>query len=131
MKEYFLGAIFTIFSSVALAKPIYLECEVSSEKETQLFSAKIDEDTGKVTHSQPGGFSFNTDGFFAADKIAYQIIDLSDGLKIVRRFDISRIDLSATFITEMSSVNHSDKIPTKTFNMAGKCKLIEVKERVF
>jgi len=129
MNKYIFTFVCLSFVSSAFAKPAYIECVVSSESEKQPFSVKIDDDSGKVTHSQPGGFAFNADGFFSVDKITYQKIDLFDGIKMVRVFNIDRTDLSATYTSEISSTEFPDKLPSQIITMTGSCNLVEVKQR--
>jgi len=118
-------------SGIAFAKPIYLECDVHSYEKQQIFTVKVDEDSGKVTHSQPDGFAFNADGFFSADKITYQKIEVNSGIKITLRIEISRTDLSATYVTDLVSIQFPNQISNSGTPMVGACKIDEVTERKF
>ena len=60
MKYIFtiLGALF--ITSISYAKPIYIDCSASSENSKESFSVKLDESTGKITHTAENGSAFNT-----------------------------------------------------------------------
>ncbi|QBG34634.1 hypothetical protein [Litorilituus sediminis] len=131
MNKYLFGASVCLFSINVFAKPVYLECLVGSDDSETKFSAKVDEDSGKITHSQKGGFAFNSEGFFAVDKITYQRIDMFSGIKMVRRYEISRVDLSASVNTETTSVEFPDKIKPTYLSSKGKCEIVKVQERKF
>lgn len=131
MNKYFMAILVSVFSPYVFSEPVYLECEVKSETETLAFSVTLDETSRKITHSQPGGFAFNSEGFFTVDKITYQIIDDFSGVRMVRRFDISRIDLSAIHTSEISSTQFPDKIAPTVTTMHGLCTILEVQARQF
>ena len=114
-------------SGVVFAKPIYLECDVHSDKQQRVFNVKVDEDSGKVTHSEPG-FAFNAEGFFSADKITYQKIDIISGIRITQLIEISRTDLSASYVVNSKFPNENSISETP---MVGACKIDEVTERKF
>ena len=67
---------------LAHAEPVYLDCKVSSGTEQKKFAVKLDEDSGKITHTRENGSAFNSEGFFAANTITYQDIDIMSGIKI-------------------------------------------------
>lgn len=131
MNRIVFAFLLSSFPLVASSEPVYLECEVKSETETLGFSVTLDETSRKITHSQPGGFAFNSEGFFTPDKITYQLIDDFSGIRMVRRFEISRIDLSAGHISEISSTQFPDQIAPTITAMHGLCKLLEVQARQF
>ena len=131
MYKYLIGPSVCLFSINAFAKPVYLECLVGSDDSETQFSVKVDEDSGKITHSKKGGFAFNAEGFFAIDKITYQKIDLFSGIKMVRRYEISRVNLSASINTETTSVEFPDKIKPTYLSSEGKCEVVKVQERKF
>ena len=131
MYKYLIGASVCLFSVNALAEPVYLECLVGSDDSETKFSVKVDENSGKITHSQKGGFAFNSQGFFAVNKITYQKIDLFSGIKMVRRYEISRVDLSASINTETTSIEFPDKIKPLHLSSKGNCEVVKVQERKF
>lgn len=131
MNRITFSVLLCLIASKTFAEPIYLDCDVASKTESQLFSVKVDEDSGKITHSQPGGYAFNTEGFFGSDKIQYQKIDSISGLRMTRLFEISRVDLSASFITKIESIKLPDQVPSDTLVKIGSCKIVKVKERKF
>ncbi len=127
----FISIISLLATSSAIAEPTYLDCKVGEDKSETIFSSKIDEASGKVTHSQPGGFSFNSDGFYSVDQVKYQKIDIISGLKMTRVYTISRVDLSASIDTEITSIEFPNQIPTEHLSSQGSCEIVEVKKRLF
>jgi hypothetical protein len=84
-------------SSAVLAGPVYLDCKMPRQNEAAFrFQVKLDEATGKITHSQENGFAFNTEGFFSANKISYQKIDSIGPMKLTLRYEINRSTLDVT-----------------------------------
>lgn len=122
-----------LFSANSLAKPVYLECEVKTDKEKQSFTVKVDEDSGKVTHtfSHLNQYAFKAEAFFTADKISYSKVNESHGVKIVRNFEISRINLSVVETSQISSTQFPDKLPVENLSSKGSCNVIEVQGRKF
>ena len=49
---------------LAIAEPIYLECNIKGEESSSIFNVKLDENTGKISHTYKEGGGFNADGFF-------------------------------------------------------------------
>lgn len=118
-------------SLTVYAKPVYLKCSVSSDKETKSFHSKLDEDSGKITHTNTKGGAFNTEGFFSANTISYQNIILVSELRVTFKYEIDRTDLSITetFVTEPINPKFAAKIPAKTIRMNGICEIEQIKER--
>ena len=116
---------------LAHAEPVYLDCKVSSDKEQKKFSVKLDEISGKITHTREDGSAFNTEGFFAANTITYQNISITSGIKITYKYEIDRTDLSVgqVFVVEPSNPEYAMEIPAETTKMNGACRLVEVKKR--
>ncbi|WP_339879045.1 hypothetical protein [Pseudidiomarina gelatinasegens] len=132
MHKIIIGLSLALFSVVATAEPVYLDCELfNSESEKSVFSVKLDEDNGKVTHSTANGYGLNAEGFFKVDEISYQQISVFSGIKMTQRWTISRIDLSASKVTEMVSIEFPDKIKPEILTMEGACKMVKVKSRQF
>ena len=125
-------SISTLLSSASsLAKPVYLECEIIADKEKQNFTVKVDEDLGKVTHTFSVGYAFKSEAFFTPDKISYRESKTSYGVKIVRIFDISRVNLNVTQTSQISSAKFPDEVPVKTLVSNGQCNLVDVEGRKF
>lgn len=120
-----------LFSASTFAKPVYLECEIIADKEKQNFTVKVDEDSGKVTHTFSVGYAFKSEAFFTPDKISYSETKTNYGVKIVRTFDISRINLNVTQTSEISSTKFPDKVPVKTLVSNGECNIVDVEGRNF
>lgn len=120
-----------LFSTSVFAKPVYLECEVIAEKEKQNFTVKVDEDSGKVTHTFSGGYAFKEEAFFTPNKISYSKTTTNYGIRIIRTFDISRINLNVTQTSQISSTEFPDKIPAETLVSSGKCNLVDIEGRKF
>lgn len=131
MKKLRIGIFLSLVSINVVAKPVYLDCVVGKGDSEAKFSVKVDEETGKVTHTQKGGFAFNTEGFFAVDKITYQKIDLYSGIKMVRRYEISRLDLTASMRSEMTSIEFPDQVEPTYLKSEGECELVKLQERKF
>lgn len=128
MKNIALVFTLILMSSIAYAKPIYLECSTKSEKETHNFSVKFDEESGKITHTQEDGYAFNTEGFFAANEVTYQKIDLFDGVRLTRQYKVDRADLSAIHTTTIESVKFPDQVPPTISKESGMCSIVALKK---
>ena len=120
-----------LYPSLVLAEPIYLDCKVSRDKEQKKFSVKLDELSGKITHTRENGSAFNADGFFAANSITYQKIDVLSEIKVTFRYEIDRTDLKAAevFVAEPADPKYAAQIPAETITMTGSCKLVNVSGR--
>jgi hypothetical protein len=118
-----------LITSICSAEPIYLDCETKGE-DSRNFAVKLDEANGKITHTRSGGYAFNAEGFFSANKVTYQHIDLVGVLvKITDKFEIDRSDLSIVNITSMESVPYPDKVPSEVIEVKGSCKVVSIKKR--
>ncbi len=122
------------FPALAFAEPIYLACEVcseSNESDQKKFEIKLDEDSGKITHSRGKGSAFNAEGFFAIDTISYQDISNMGNVRITYQYKIDRnsLEVTETFIVGPSDPKFLLEIPPKTIIKKGSCHIIEVKKR--
>ena len=124
MKKIILVFILMLTSFSCSDKPTYLECSIKSAEEENKFSVYFDEANGKITHSQPGGYAFNAEGFFALDKITYQKIDITSGLKFIKRYEINRTNLSVIKTFSGSSIEFPDKIAPTILKTNGSCKVV-------
>ena len=124
-------AIFLIsIGKIAYAEPVYLDCSHSSGSETLRFSVKLDEETNKITHTNEDGSAFNTDGFFTADNISYQKISFIQGVKVVQKYTINRIDLSVQKQVSAGSVKFPDKMPMEVIGVtSGTCSIVTVDKK--
>ncbi len=59
MKIAVLATFLILTCKIAYAEPIYLDCTLSTDSETFLFSVKLDEETNKITHTDEDGSAFN------------------------------------------------------------------------
>lgn len=119
-----LAALVTVSGPVvASAESAYLDCEMQGDRGDYFkFQIKVDEGSGKITHTQENGLAFNAEGFFASNTISYQKIDLVGGLKITLRYEINRSTLVVT--RSMIIGSGHDGSP-----MTGKCELTRVSDR--
>lgn len=119
------------FASSLQAKPVYLKCDVSGETSATTFNVKIDEDTGKITHTAHNGSAFNAVGFFSANKISYQNLTISGAIKMTLLYEIDRTNLNAsqTFSLEPTDPSLASKETVATSTMSGKCEIEEIATR--
>lgn len=131
MRYLVLFTSLVLLSFNVFASPVYLDCQVSSDTESKKFSIKLDEGTGKITHTRPDGSAFNADGFFAANTISYQNMNGGGYVKITIKYKINRTDLTVqeSFTIEPSDPKFAAKYPAKTTRMGGECRVVEVKNR--
>lgn len=132
-----------IFPATLLAAPIYLRCEIETVEKNDLgaemdkltgskneFSVKLDEASGKVTHTSNGktltsSNQFNSEGFFSASTISYQNKYRIDSDSTVT--DIYEIDRSNLNVTMTSKVRVPG-IEIKVLGKTGSCKIEKVKQ---
>lgn len=131
MKWNFISLAFVFFATAASGKPIYLSCKVSDGKDTKEFNTKLDEQSGKVTHTDKSGEAFNAEGFFAANKISYQRINIGGGIKISFIYEIDRttLNVNEVFSAEPSDPKMALEIPGTKSMMSGSCEIQEVTKR--
>lgn len=118
-------------ASLSHAAPAYLDCHVSTKAEHKYFSVKLDESSGKITHTWSDGGAFNAEGFFAAETISYQQISILGGVKITMKYQIDRSTLDAKEESTVESADrqYASEVPPSTEILKGKCKLVEVTKR--
>ncbi|MBI5450272.1 MAG: hypothetical protein HY940_02850 [Gammaproteobacteria bacterium] len=76
MKKFAIVLASIVTPALVYAEPVYLDCYTESQREKEIFSVKLDEDSGKITHTAENGSAFNAEGFFSATttcKIDYQV----------------------------------------------------------
>ncbi len=131
MKPASLAILLIFISKFAYAEPVYIDCyQTSDGGDTTEFSLKIDEDNNKITHTSGLGFAFNTDGFFTADKITYQKIDMIRELKLTQAWKINRIDMSVQFKIITESVKFPEEMPPEILSKAtGACSIVTLDEK--
>ena len=108
----------------AHAEPVYLECARSDNKDYPSF-VKLDEATGKITHTEDWGKAYNVEGFFSAKTISYKTTNVLESIgKAVgsNEYTIDRVTLKFTGknTTFLSGI-------TELFK--GQCKIARVKDR--
>ncbi len=128
-KTAILLSILVAFPGVSFAEPIYLDCQVASKTEQKKFAVKLDEASGKITHTYEKGDAFNAEGFFSANSISYQNIILTSGLKITFRYEIDRTNLKAKQFFEVASADPKIDVPAQTSTMDGICSVVKVGSR--
>ncbi len=119
------------FASAAYAKPIYLDCILLYKSDRTPFSVKLDEASGKITHTKDDGSAFNTEGFFASNTISYQYATFSNDNAISRTFkyEIDRTSLKVKRDFVLESVQFPDDISPSGFESEGFCRVVEVADR--
>lgn len=117
-----------IFPIQTIAKPAYLNCLISSEKSKLEFHVRLDEDTGKVTHTNADGSAYNVVGFFTASAISYQYSSVVGGIKLLFKHEIDRATLKVKrdFLAEPLEVEFRSKIPAINESLNGECIIQEV-----
>ena len=123
LTQSILAFLIMLFSAKVSATPVYLGCSVSSEEETNEFSVTIDEDTKKITHIDKNGITFNSDGFFSANEISYQLV--KPGIITIKKlYKIDRTSLFMTYRFLLESEVSNTEIISK-----GSCNIINTSER--
>ena len=127
MKRLATTIILVMMSSSVYAKPVYLQCNLSSGTEASKFTVKLDEDTGKATHTYSNGTAYNAIGFYSPTTISYKVIhDLGVAtLSITYEIDRTTLKFTATDVTTMSN---SYK-PMDTEVKKGSCDILNIKDR--
>ena len=115
---------------VVLAEPTYLDCQLSKgANEKSKFSLKLDEASGKVTHTSYDGSAFNADGFFAANTISYQQIIVENGIKLTKRYEIDRTTLKFNSVWVLEPVDPGIAWDKKPTTLEGNCSVVKVSGR--
>jgi hypothetical protein len=117
-------------SSSLLAESKYLECYTEYGGDRSDFTVKIDEDSGKITHTDGLG-AYNTEGFFGPNEIRYKYVEqMVPSIVAVNSYEIDRTTLD---IVGYSTVEHTDlRFGGKADPigpLVGKCEIVEVKDR--
>lgn len=139
---FYSGLIF-IFPAITSAAPIYLKCEISTVSRNDLgeefdkvtgskneFSVKLDEASGKITHTSHGktltnSNQFNSEGFFSASSVSYQNKYMLDSESVVTdMYAIDRSNLNVEMTSQVKVPGLSLKVLSKT----GACTVEKVKE---
>lgn len=120
-----------LYPGALMAEPIYLDCQVSEGANQNKFSVKLDEASGKVTHTSKDGSAFNAEGFFAANSISYQKITAQGGIRLTIRYEIDRSSLVANQIVIIEAVDPrvAAAVPAETSTMSGSCTVVRVSGR--
>lgn len=99
--------------NLALAKPVYLSCEIPVDDKIAAFEVTADEEAGTVSYLVvSSGFTKTMPGAFQADKVVFGDKGGS--------FTIDRTNLA--FTRTITMINSSDH---------GQCKIIEAPKRAF
>jgi len=110
---------------IGWAEPVYLKCYTNRQAEKvaiETFTVKINETSGKITHSRKDGSAFITDGFFSADKIAYK--RKSSKMRVTYHYEIDRTNLKIRELLDATVGNKHFKSERN-----GKCTIFEMKNR--
>lgn len=132
MKRANVSLLLLLLPSIASADTVFVDCEVWSEqsKDRQTFSAALNEQSRKVTHTDSKGVSVNTEGFFTSDTIAYSYSE-GEHVRITRHVEIDRTTLSVehTFSVEIGDPRYRDDQPPDPIRSTGTCSLVEKTDR--
>ena len=127
MKIALLAIFSILIGKIAYAEPIYLDCSYKLGSDTIIFSVKLDEDTNTITHKREDGSAFNTVGFFSATEMSYQRIIIGQGIKVIQRYTINRMNLSVQSQISAGSVRFPDEIPLEVIGVnSGACSIVTV-----
>jgi len=131
MRRSILLMTIVLSSAVAYAKPVYLDCTVSSNTEKKTFSIKLDQESGKITHTRENGSAFNSEGLFAATTITYQEIQVVSGIRGTYKYEIDRpsLNIREIFVPKPPDPDYAAEIPAKIIEMSGSCRIVKVKDR--
>ena len=133
MNKIILSGILLTISNFSMAEPAYLECLTKNDKNKEsTFSIKLDESTGKITHTHGNGSAFNTEGFFTASKITYKSIHNMSGLILTDTYVINRstLEVSRLLRSEVADPEFAAQIPPSTItNVTGQCDIVKIKNR--
>lgn len=133
MNKIILSGLLLTVSNVALAEPTYLDCfTVNEENQKSTYSIKLDESTGKITHTHKNGSAFNSEGFFNANSIRYKNVSNTGGLLIMDTYEINRNTLGFSRHLETEPVNPEflEAVPRQTImNVTGQCDIVKVNNR--
>lgn len=115
---------------LAMAEPVYLRCSMTLPKKVEHFDVKLDEASGKITHTNEDGSAFNADGFFSPTEASYKHVDYDPVGKVTEteQYTINRVDLSLRSAHRMQIPELKADV-RNTFQ--GHCELIEAPERKF
>jgi hypothetical protein len=113
------------------AAPVYLDCSLASESETREYAVKLDEDSGKITHTWAGGSAFNAEGFFAANTISYQQITVMGKIGVTLKIEIDRTNLTVkeTTVIKVVDPKYAAKIPPTASDIFGLCEIATTRNR--
>ena len=119
--------------TTAWSDPIYLDCKLPRDRGDFRVQLMIDEASGRISHTQDNGFAFNTEGFFTANTITYQKVDVIGGaLKIVLVHQINRSTLEYSRV--MQAELYDPKAPAASESAEdkaerGRCEVVTTTKR--
>lgn len=130
MNRHALFLLALVVPAATLAAPAYLQCSIDADGEKKVFSVKVDEASGKITHTRANGSAFNADGFFSANKISYQQIEPGE-LVVTFAYEIDRGSLAVTetFRIEAADPRYAAKMKPSVSTHTGTCKIEQIKKR--
>ncbi len=122
---------FSMAGALAEAEPIYLKCLITSEPGYRPFEVKLDEVTGKISHTKNDGSGFNADGVFSSSTVSYRHSALrpSGLLYNTEQYTIDRQSLKVTQLIKIISVDRKYRDIDKTLSGSGACEIIKVTNR--
>lgn len=116
--------------SLVIAAPVYLNCQTVYQGEQKDFSVKLDEETGKISHTGSDG-SYNAEGFYGPNEIRYQyLVPAGGGAVVVYSYEIDRSSLAITETVTVKNTNPRYQIEPKSLDPSpGICDIVDVKDR--
>jgi hypothetical protein len=119
-------------SNVCYAEAVYLECVIEPKanavnKSPMTFSVKIDEASGKITHTRKDKSAFNTEGFFSPNEIYYKHIDRDPYTESTEQFTIDRSNL--TVRSTLVVIVDRKKPDPITIENKGKCDIVPLTKK--
>jgi hypothetical protein len=129
VKNVIAAALLFLISCAVNAKPVYLACYAGEGKERHDFTVKIDEATGKISHTSKNGAGFNAEGHFSPNEITYQQTTVVSGTEVTVQFRIDRMNLSVKRIFSARSMESPAQVNSPPIETTGTCAIVEVKNR--
>jgi hypothetical protein len=128
----------TLISTTVIAQPVYLECSGKNKADESFsFSSALDEATKKVTHTTSKdsafyqGSSYNIEGFWSANSIAYSFSKTVDGMRFSEQVKINRSTLNFEKQSSIKFISTTLDVPARISNATGTCQIVEVTTRKF
>jgi hypothetical protein len=149
-NSIFLNGLILFIPTITLAEPVYVKCVMSTTAASDLgkifdestgskneFSVKLDEDSGKITHTITSkaltDFTrFNCEGFFSASTISYAynftILEEIEKNVLTESYEIDRSNLNVKMISYLTGTMNGFIGDIEVMRKEGTCEVEEVKK---